>query len=120
MAFKPNFQPSDIERETDENPNDYFDSLFASPKAAEKLDSKAKLRKSFETIGLPTENLQKVLDLSDADKKAFADAILKKMFVSTEMTWENYFKEAPYTSPGVEGKQTIEAMKDIHRILREE
>ena len=57
------------------------------------------------------------MDLGAEDKKTFADAILKKMFIARECTWENYFKEAPYTSPGVEGGETIDAMKEIHRIL---
>ena len=117
MRFEPNLKPMDIEKETGETPDDYFDSLFASPEAATKLDDKASLRKSFETIDLPTDNLNRVMDLDAEDKNKFADAILKKMFTASECTWANYFKEAPYTSEGVEGRETIEAMKEIHRIL---
>ena len=121
MTFQPNLKPIDIEKETGETADDYLDSLFASPEAATKLDDRAALRKSLETIGLPapTDSLIKVMDLDADGKKQIADGILKKMFIfrSEEITWDMYFKEAPFTLEGVEGRETLEAMKEIHRIL---
>ena len=103
-------------RTKNENANEFFDSLFASSEAATKLDDRAALRKAFKTIGLPTDNLHKIMDLDAEGKEEIADGILKAMGIGMP-TWEKYFEEAPYTLSGVEGKETLEAMKEIHRIL---
>ena len=81
--------------------------------------SESSLKDALETIGIQAQSNQvsQIFSLDAEGKKQFADGILKKMMIGGEYTWESYFKEAPYLLSGVEGKQTLEAMKQIHQIL---
>ena len=94
-----------------------FDSLFASPEAAQKIDDQAELRKAFKTIGLQTGGIHLLMDADSEVKSGVARGILKKMYFGTATpTWEEYFKNAPGLL-GEDGRETIAAMKVIHKIL---
>lgn len=101
-----------------------LEALFAKNDDLETESNEAKessLKSAFQVIGLPTPPvaIKQVIGLDSEQKTQIADAILNKMFIfrKEEITWDLYFKEAPYTLPGIEGKETLEAMKTIHRIL---